>query len=272
MKRHMVSGLMIAAGMLAALTTGCGKDAAPTAAAPPRSELTSQAAKDIATQFGSTLSRQGGLGLNQVGQSTLLAMARGQGAAAAHPGQNVVQDEAEFTWSLSVTFFNEAGEEQLTFDPATTARMSVLARARGHVTTAERQASVGVRRSLDVDGLLPAETEIEIDGSSADSADCSFKAQDGTVERRYSILAAGALTDVRQLKDESVNPYPLSGTASWNVVADAFEHNDQGEATAHYEAKVKVTFNGTRFPTVEVEESYRYKLDLETGKITELPS
>lgn len=272
MKRHLVSGLSIAAGMLAVLTTGCGKDAAPTAATPRRSEMTSQAAKDIAAQFGSTLSRQNGLAFNRVGGTTLQAMARGQGAVASRTGEKVLTDEAEFSWSFSVTFFDADGRQQITFDPSTTARLAVLAKARGRVTTAEQQASIGTRRSLDVDGILPAETEIEIDGALNDTASCLFKARDGSLERRYFIVASGSLTDVRQLKDETVNPYPLSGTAKWQVTADAFERNSEGEASAHYEASVEVTFNGTEYPTITVDKRWRYSVDLETGAVTEIPS
>jgi hypothetical protein len=33
-----------------------------------------------------------------------------------------------------------------------------------------------------------------------------------------------------------------------------------------------VTFNGTRYPTVEVNERYTYRVDLESGEVVRLPS
>ena len=129
-----------------------------------------------------------------------------------------------------------------------------------------------MRRFLDVRGLLPSETELQVDGVANDTANAAFAALDGSASRRYDLLAAGSLEDLRQLKDSSQNPYPLSGVLLWQVTADAFEQTSEGTKEAHYEAKVKVTFNGTRYPTIEVEKSWRYQMDLETGEITPLPA
>jgi hypothetical protein len=92
------------------------------------------------------------------------------------------------------------------------------------------------------------------------------------VSRQYDILANGTLEDLRQLKDSSVNPYPLSGVLRWQVKADATAQEPEGNKEAHYRAKVTVTFNGTRYPTIEVEEEWKYRMDLETGEISELPA
>jgi hypothetical protein len=118
---------------------------------------------------------------------------------------------------------------------------------------------------------LPAETELLINGAANDTADAAFAASDGSASRSYHFLGGGALTDVRQLKDQNVNPYPLSGTARWNVNVDAASHDAEGTREAHYQATVKITFNGTRHPVIEISESYRYSMDLETGEVTPLP-
>src|SRR6185436_19394508 len=98
-----------------------------------------------------------------------------------------------------------AGNVQLIYDPNTTARVVVRAKVHGTLSTAERQALIGVERLLDVQGLLPAETTIEIDGAARDTADCAFVSTDGIHSRRYHLLGAGDLTDIRQLKDGNVN-------------------------------------------------------------------
>jgi hypothetical protein len=250
--------------------TGCGRDATPNAPAS-SSAVTRQAADDLARHFAGTLS-QGGVPLDRVGATSLGAIARG-GAFALSPAKGLrLTDEIGFSWSLSVTFMDATGAEQTTYDPETTARMSVVARARGHLSSAEHNASLGIYRALQVDGLLPTETTLELDGSAADTADCSFEARDGSASREYHLLASGALADVRQYKDESVNPYPLSGTASWQVQVDARAEDAQGVHTAHYDATVRVTFNGTRYPTIEVDEHHTYTFDLVTGEVRRLAS
>src|SRR5262245_48777643 len=174
----------------------CSKDNTPNA--PRSAQITQQAADDIARHFAGTLAR-GGLPLNRIGASSLQEIARG-GAFGLVPGERQrLTDDAGFSWSLTVTFFDAAGGEQQTYDPETTARMSVLARAHGSLSTEEQQATIGIRRALDVNGLLPTETTLEIDGSAADTADCSFQARDGSASRAYHLLSAGELDDVRQL-------------------------------------------------------------------------
>ncbi len=255
---------------LVIITAGCGKDATLTAPSQ-NSGLSQQAADDVARHFAGSLS-QGAVPLNRIGSADLAAIARGEVRLDPSGRAYRTTDEGSFTWSFSVRFFDADGNEQASFDPLTTARMSVVARARGSLTTAEHQATIGVHRALDIDGLLPTETTLEIDGAANDTADAAFEARDGSASRSYHLLGAGALTDVMQLKDSSVNPYPLSGTARWEVEIDAAETDQDGTREAHYEVTVLVTFNGTRNPTIEIDGNFRYSMDLVTGEIRRLPA
>jgi hypothetical protein len=266
--------LLVSTSLAVALVaTGCGRSTSPSApTSGTTSELTQQAADDIARQFSSSLARQGGIPIDRVGATSLTSVATGQAAELRRSGAARIHDEGGFSWWFSITFFDAAGSEQSFYDPATTARARVHARARGHLITAEHQAAVGVERLLDVQGLLPTETTLEIDGAAHDTADCSFEALDGSAEREYHLLAAGALVDVRQLKDSSVNPYPLSGKARWDVAVDALERDDHGTREAHLDVTVTITFNGTRHPTIEIDSRYRYSGDLETGEVHRLPT
>ena len=268
--------LTLASLAIAVAATGCGKGAAPSAPSPSHqtAPMSQQAADDIASQFALTLSKQGGLPLTGLGSTSLTAMSRGEVSPTRLGRSNVLRnlDEGSLSWSLTLTFFDAAGNQQLIYDPNTTARVVVHAKAHGTLSTAERRALIGVERLLDVQGLLPGETTIEIDGSARDTADCSFVSTDGIHSRRYHLLGAGALTDVRQLKDETVNPYPLSGTARWEVTADAMVTDESGTQSAHYQATMLVTFNGTQYPTIEVSGDFHYRMDLETGAIQRIPA
>jgi hypothetical protein len=274
--RYRPLSLPLAALVLALAAAGCGKNAASSGSSTtsPNPPLSAQAADDIALQFATTLSRQHGVPLSQVGTTSLAALARGEGSATALRRARVesIQTEGGLTWSVVVRFFDAAGNEQPIYNPATTARVVVHAKVRGTLASPEHHAFIGSDRMLDVAGLLPTETTLEIDGAANDTADAAFDAANGSASRHYHLVGAGALTDVRQLKDPAVNPYPLSGTARWAIIVDASSTDHNGTTDAHYDATVLVTFNGTRYPTIEVSEHFRYQMDLETGAIERLPA
>jgi hypothetical protein len=89
---------------------------------------------------------------------------------------------------------------------------------------------------------------------------------------RGTSLAVASHRAARIAKDESEDPYPLSGAARWAVEVDASSRNAGGTDEAHYQATALITFNGTRYPTIEVSESFRYPMDLRTGEIQRLPA
>lgn len=246
------------------VSAGCGRSASPTQPTARSSQVSRQAADDIARHIGASLARQGGMPLDQVGGSSVVAL---QGSSTT---TERTMDEGEFSWWFSIQFFAADGALQTTYQHGSTARMTVESRARGRIVTAQHQARVGVHRLLDVRGLLPDVTTLEIDGAVNDTADCAFASGDSS--RSYHLRSAGQLTDVMKLKNESVNPYPLSGTARWNVVADATSAGPGGTTEAHYEVTVVVTFNGTRHPTVQIDKRYTYRTDLVTGEVVPLPS
>jgi len=268
--RALVPVLLIA---LVITASGCGKSAAPTvpSSSRPTTELTPQASDDIAKHFAVTLSSQGGLPLDRLGHTTVGAVAEGR-FTGLEMGRENVSDDGEFSYSFTVTFFDRLGNEQHSYDPETTARMRIVARARGRVTSAEHRAQVGVDRLLDVGGLLPSETTLEVDGAAHDTADCTFEARDGSETRRYHLLSQGALTDVLKLKNEAVNPYPLSGNARWDVAVDAFARDESGTSEARFEATIVVTFNGTKHPNIEINKRWRYRMDLDTGEVVRQPA
>jgi hypothetical protein len=245
---------------------GCGKSAStsrPDSGTDAR--VSQQTADDLAGHFGASLA---GLPLDRAAGSSLTTTAQqGRSSLTAR-----MVDEGELSWSLAIKFFAADGSEQMTYLHGTTASMTVDARVHGRLVTAEHQAQVGVHRWLDVQGLLPDVTTIEIDGAASDTAECAYASGDGSEERSYHLLSAGQLADVMKLKDESANPYPLSGTARWDVAADAFTRDPDGTTEAHYQVTVVVTFNGTRQPTIQVDKRYSYRVDLVTGEVTRLPS
>jgi hypothetical protein len=273
--RHNRFALPASLLVLALVAPGCGKDATPaTAPKAPASPapLTAQSAGDLARIVGASLAGQGSVPFTRLGNSALSAAARGEAPELKTSRTGSLQDEGGSSWWFSVSWFDAAGNEQARFDSATTARMRALVRARGNLDAAGFHAAFGTARELDVTGLLPAETTIEIDGATDDTSRCSLASDDGTQLRRYDVVSDGRLVDVRQLKDETVNPYPLSGRAEWQVTAEALAVDGENRVEVRYQARVVITFNGTAHPTVVIDGTYRYRLNLDTGAIEPLPA
>jgi hypothetical protein len=268
-RRPLIPTLVLGCVTLAFLAAACGKSASPlTPASTSSTSVPPAVADDVARQFGAALSRQGGLALTDVGSTTIEELASTKAPSwAGKTGPAHVETEGSFTWSSAVTFYDAAGNLQQTFDPITTHRMNVHARAHGELIAAHHRAMVGTDRVLDVTGLLPADTELFLDGAVNDTADCAFESADGLQARHVRMEGDGALEDVRLLKDRRQNPYPLSGTARWHLRVDASAREGDDTDEAHYEVTVVVTFNGTAYPTIEVAERYRYRLNLETGEV-----
>src|SRR5262249_37635098 len=185
--------LVLPGVLVIAIATGCGHNAAPTAAVPQDTRPTPQVARDLAQNVSTTLSRDRGVPIDQVGTTRLEAAAQGRADAVRALRSATALDERNLSWSLTVVFYDADGHEQLTFVPGVTARATIHANVRGSLSSAEHTASVGIERMLDVSGLLPAETELHIDGAAHDTAHCAFEAQDGSAARRYDLLSQGSL-------------------------------------------------------------------------------
>jgi hypothetical protein len=233
--------------------------------------MTADVAQDIAAQFGKSIARQGGAPPTRLGTTTLQAIASDQAPMIQGARPLKATDDASFSWSFTVHFFDAAGNEQTTFIEGETAKLSAAVRAHGELMTAKFHSDFGTLRTLDVAGLLPVETTIEIDGALHDTANAVFTPTDST-SCEYHVLANGALVDVIQNKDQSVNPFPLSGTATWTATVDRISRNSEGTKSSHFEVTVVVTFNGTRHPDITVNKTFHFQTDLETGQVTRTPA
>jgi hypothetical protein len=88
--------------------------------------------------------------------------------------------------------------------------------------------------------------------------------------RSFYRLAHLAVADVRVLKSREFNPWPLSGTATWAVHAERLRSNNRADVEAAFDAVVVRTCNGTQYPEVTVDGTYRYRMNLNSGAIVRL--
>ena len=266
------SALALAAGLvaLATVVAGCGDDS-PTAPG-----VTQTAADDIAVQVAQTMAAGNGGTVTELfamaaavpaatAGGSLLRGAFGTAAAAAE----TTFTAGNVTYSFAWAFYDAEGAELPEYGPAAV-RMRVTSRAAGGIVTPRFEATLGHAGLTDVTGVAPAADTLEFDGAADDTVQTRFTSLDGLRDRYCFWLAHLAHADVRLLKDREVNPWPLSGTATWAVHAERLRSNDRADVEAAYDALVVVTFNGTQYPEVTVDGAFRYRMNLNSGEIVRL--
>lgn len=252
--------------VLAVLLAGCG--AAQKSSAPELTPLNSTQAQLVAQQVS--------IGMLAVSDAPIQFESMQPWARAARPPKFSAQPtsidttivEGDDVWQFSAHLYDEAGNEQADFDPATTYRLSASSWVHGTWNDANATATIGSRGLLDMRGLGTPWSDVTTNGSRSDTLDCTFASD--TTSRHYRSVCTGTLSNVVRAKPFAQNPYPTSGRVSWSVSADLFATQGSGSAEAHWNAAVVVTFDGSRYARVVVNGTHTYTLDLETGLVTPL--
>ena len=266
------SALALAAGLvaLAAAVAGCGGDS-PTAPG-----VTQTAADDIAVQVAQTMAIGNGGTVTELFAMAAAVPAAGAGGSLLRGAFGTAGAAAEttftagnVTYSFAWTFYDAGGAELPEYGP-TAARMRVTSRAAGGIVTPQFEAALGHAGLTDVTGVGPLADTLRFDGAADDTVQASFTALDGQRGRHFYWRAHLVHDAVRLLKDREVNPWPLSGTATWAVHAERLRSGDRADVEAAYDALVVVTFNGTQYPEVTVDGAFRYRMNLNSGQVARL--
>lgn len=175
-----------------------------------------------------------------------------------------VRAESDVAWTFDATWFDAAGNEQMEYDSATTARVVTDQTARGTYSDVGVTASMGHAAHVDLSGLL--ESQISVSATRTDTLQAAFSGQNG--EAQLTLRCSGGMDQVRRDRPLEQHPYPASGSASWAIDAHRAAQTANGSVTDDYEVAVTVTFNGTRYVPMVVNGSWNYTLDLETGVVT----
>jgi predicted small lipoprotein YifL len=279
--RSSVTRLMAVVAIASSLT-GCGKDSPMSPAT-----VSQQDADDSAQQVGFMMA-QGGGGSPFVTARTDPA---GSAAVAGIPRSHIVVSPQEgepdagstvssvlgstdttfavgnVTWTLSRTWFDASNNEQTSYDPMTTVRVSIGARGTGMIETPTDTASFGCAGNLDIAGISVLQNTLSTNGARHYTLQCSFTPRFRTGRIHTYEESAGTLANVMQTKPVTSNPWPTSGTATWSLKIDRLATGDRGSVTRHYDVTVIVTFNGTQNADVVVSGGWHYTLDLLTGRV-----
>lgn len=168
-------------------------------------------------------------------------------------------------WQVSAHLYDALGNEQDTYDPLTSYRMTVASWVHGDWADGAVSASVGSRSLLEMRGLGVADVFVDTDGSRSDTVSCSFVTD--SLGRHYRSVCAGTLRNVIREKPFAQNPYPTSGTVTWSVQVDKLATQGSATAEEHWNASAVVTFNGSRYVPLVVNGMWSFTLDLETGVV-----
>ena len=242
---------------------GCGKSSDVTGLG----AAAQQTADDIAVQVGASASAEGGGLMTEIeGTNSAVPMASRPVTFFGVAASDTTFARGPFTITLDRTFYDVDDIMLQQWDPSAV-RAVIDSWVRGAVTGLRYQATVGRTGVLNVNGLAAAVDTLLFDGTATDTTDARFTSLDGLRTVDVHVLATRVLASVRALKNRSVNPWPLSGTATWTVSVDKFANGPRGGIEAHYQAVVVMTFDGTRVADVEVNGRYHYHLDLQTGDV-----
>jgi hypothetical protein len=240
---------------------GCGKSSNVTGLGA-NSQLT---ADDVAVQVGASASADGGGMMTEIeGTSSAVPMAARPVTFYGVTAADTTFARGPFTVTLGRTFYDIDDVVLQQWDPSAV-RAVIDSWVRGAITGLRYQATVGRTGVLNVNGLAAAVDTLLFDGTATDTTDAVFTSLDGLRTVDVHVLATRVLTSVRALKNRTVNPWPLSGTATWTVSVDKFANGPRGGIEAHYQAVVEMTFDGTQFAGVSVSGRYPYRIDLQTG-------
>ena len=231
----------------------------------PGTNLTQDTADDVALQVGLNL------------QSTGLEVeAAATSVAGSAPVQGTAATQAQvfdttfarngITFEITRTFYGPLGEELPGYGP-TAVRMVWTSRAYGTIETTRDTATIGHSGSLDVHGIQATKDTLTFAGLALDTLTNHFMSFDNTRERFMHAVSSLEYADVLLLKARDVNPWPLSGTATYDLVADRLRSNDLNDVETHLTAHVVVTFNGTSTPDIVVSGSFHYRFNLITGQL-----
>lgn len=259
------SGDALAASIAAVVIAlgGCGKSADVTGVA----AAAQQAADDFAVQIGASASADNGGLLTEIeGTRSALPMALRPAAIESVTESDTSFERGRFTITLERTFFDIDDNALQQWD-ASAVRAAVHSRIRGAAAGVHYRATGGRTGTLDVNGLAMAVDTLVFDGAATDTTDARYTSLDGSRTADVHVLATRVLARVRTLKSRDVNPWPLDGTATWNLSVDRYADAPHGGIEAHVDAVVVVAFNGTASADATVNGRYRYHVNLQTGDV-----
>ncbi len=171
------------------------------------------------------------------------------------------------TITIDRTFYDDEGNPSEEYDPETTVRMTRLRTVVGTIERPRRYAIIDHEGFIDVDGIAPYDIQRTINGDGHRNVESHFSSWWRPQHRTFIGEYTWTINDVVRLADHTVNPYPLSGTIDATNHSIMTVETPHGEYTREVDLALTVTFDGTRYALVEMDNGLFYWVDLETGQV-----
>jgi hypothetical protein len=267
-------GLLVAAAVaIAVMAVGCSEN--PTSPVI-NSEINQQQAEQMAGQLAASMAANGGWVMTELRTAASSATAAGAGATPPAGSQvlsstadEITFSEGNLNFSFSYQFFNLDDQPLAGWD-TTAVKLVAASRVWGTATEPEVVLTVGHAAELIFTGVELSTDILTLNGAANDTLGADFNNPDSSGVRTLDWLASLGYADVRMHKDEAVNPYPLSGTATYYVNAEDVFVAPEGDVTAGYNATAVIRFNGTQYPEIAIDGRYFYRTNLVTGEVIPL--
>lgn len=179
-----------------------------------------------------------------------------------HPFRCGTNEREHLTITRTCTFKDASGATQSSYDPTTTASVTIHAEIKGEVSRENWSVSVDRVRDLVVSGLAGAETQRTWNGTGTSTSNRS-RHNDNNETRQYDVAATTTITNVVVPAPRTENAWPLSGTISKQVTVKITGGPHDGETMTR---TVTITFNGTQLVPIKVNAN-TFTFDLKTRRI-----
>lgn len=227
--------------------------------------------ENVADDFASTLAdpEEGMLPLwmGEMGGVPLAAIDPKDGSVST-VADTVVRDNPFLTVTRIRNFYDADGNMSDVYDSLTTVAVERLFSLVGDRVSPDssRNMSIYHQDSTWVDGIQPESEQHTINGEGTRHNEGSFESRlhdaSATMTSDYNWVA----TDIVISTDRETYPFPLSGTIE--VVGETYHYRTgpRGEIERSHTVNMVVTFDGTQYALVTMEDGTEYSVDLTQGR------
>lgn len=265
MKRKSTSLILFLFGFALVFMVGCATE---NGTSPTFSGPTSDDYDDLAEDLGATLaSADDGV----LDTRPMMDFDSNLNDIPAPPGDQPVCHDTTFqrngiTITIDLTFYDAAGIESEVYDSLTTVRMTREMTIEGTIEGFQRTATINHHSLLERDHIAPSDTVSIINGTATRMVSSTFMPRWRPLERHIEAEHHLSKNQILVGRDRELYPYPISGTIEGNstITRSAERFNDHREATL--EIGYTLTFDGTRYARMEMDNGFVYWIDLDTGE------
>ncbi|MCB2200595.1 hypothetical protein KQI63_14415 [bacterium] len=263
------SRLMVLLLAISIFTIGCSEDA--TSPVNDTEAMTVTEQEDVADDFASTLADPDEgmipLWMGEFGGAPLAFVDPKDGAVSTI-ADTVVRENRFLTVTRIRNFYDADGNMSDSYDSLTTVAVERLFSLVGDHEAEDggRSMSINHQDSTWVDGIEPDSELHTLNGEGTRHNEGSFESRLHDASATMTSDYAWTATDIEISTDRETNPFPLSGTIAVEGETYHYRTGPRGEIERTHTVSLTVTFDGTQYALVTMEDGTEYYVDLTLGR------